>query len=178
MGRKMITKICINCGKEYECRPDHINKSKFCSYFCKGTYEKKHNPNFKRKTISYGKDHPNWKGGKIINSQGYCLIKNRDHKYADHQGYVREHRLVMEKHLGRYLLPTEDVHHINGIKTDNRIENLELITDRSKHIKKYHSQKLEYFFKKGQKAYPHKDGCKCFRCTKTSPNQRLKVISI
>ena len=68
----------------------------------------------------------NWQGGRTNHSKGYIYIKNRDHPRSGKNGYVFEHILVMESEIGRYLLKGENVHHTNGIRSDNRLENLEL----------------------------------------------------
>ena len=74
-----------------------------------------------------GKKHIFWKGGIIRGKEhGYVYIYKSKHPHRI-GNYVKEHRLVMEKCLGRYLEPSEAVHHRNGIKDDNRIENLELV---------------------------------------------------
>lgn len=81
-----------------------------------------------------GENQWKWNGGKKHDSYGYALIASHFHPFAQYGGYVFEHRLVMEKHLGRYLKPTEIIHHKNGIKTDNRIENLKLFENHREHI--------------------------------------------
>ena len=77
-----------------------------------------------------GKNNPMWNGGISHNKQGYKLIKVYDgHPYysmADSKGYILEHRLVIAEAMGRSLVKGETVHHVNGIKDDNRIDNLEL----------------------------------------------------
>lgn len=88
-----------------------------------------------------GSKHWNWKGGRTYHTSGYVLIYCPEHPRAKcNNGHVFEHILVMEKHLGRYLLEGEIIHHKNEIRDDNRIENLEM-TNRIEHIKHHHTDK-------------------------------------
>jgi len=88
----------------------------------------------KLKLYKDAKKHPRYKG-KVKNDGGYILIYSANHPYKDKHNRVREHRLVMEKHLGRYLKPEEVVHHLDGIKDNNRIGNLKLFKNHSEHRK-------------------------------------------
>jgi len=116
---------CRHCNKEFLTYP--LGNKKYCSKFC---YWK----NLKKDKLLLGENHPNWKGGKTIN-KGYVSIYLPSHPFAWHKKYIQEHRLVVEKHLGRYLTKKEVIHHINSIKNDNRPENLYLFDTNRKHLK-------------------------------------------
>jgi hypothetical protein len=74
-------------------------------------------------------DNGYWKGGRTKHHAGYMMVRVVEHPRAIRNGgYVFEHILVMEEMLGRLLFPDETVHHKNGVKDDNRPENLELWT--------------------------------------------------
>lgn len=106
---------CIVCGKLFI--PKH-NKSKgvYCSYKCSGKARRKDR----------------------IFRGGYWYIHFPQHQHCTKQGYVMEHRVVMEQHLKRFLKPNEVVHHINHDSSDNRINNLVLYDSPGKHSANEH----------------------------------------
>lgn len=76
-----------------------------------------------------------WRGGRSVDKHGYVLIHGVDHPHATKAGYVREHRLVMEGVLGRYLKPGEVVHHIDGDPGNNAPANLRLYRSNGAHLR-------------------------------------------
>lgn len=90
-----------------------------------------------------GKNSHSWKNGRRKDGKGYMLIYKPEHPFCRPSKCIFEHRLIMEKHLRRYLTKEEVVHHINGNPLDNRIENLQLFKNESGHSKFHRSPIVE-----------------------------------
>lgn len=130
-----VEKECAICNDTfilYDC-PSNAGIDKiYCSNRCRGIGISKRSRKHK-----WGLLRP-----KFINWQGYVMVWKRNHPHKNYQGYVREHRLVMEKSLGRFLEKEEVIHHINGNRQDNDLSNL-LLTSKSDHAKlEYQEGKL------------------------------------
>ena len=121
--RRAIARICVDCGERQYTRANGVReqlKTKTFNCRCKPCHARR------PKVLPRGKDHWHWKGGRHETKAGYVIIMVPEHLKSNSNGYVLEHRVVMEEKLGRPLLSHETVHHKNGIRSDNRPENLEL----------------------------------------------------
>lgn len=89
-------------------------------------------------------NHPCWKGGKIIDKDGYILVYAPDHAFPRKMRYIREHILVIENAIGRRLAKDECVHHKDHNRQNNSIENLELVK-RGEHSKLHRKLDVKTF---------------------------------
>ncbi len=125
---------CDKCGKE---RWVETRYGKPRSKLCRTCSIKSSERNEKISASLRRDKSPKWKGGTYIHGDGYNMVylDSNDFFFPMISGnnHVLEHRLVMAKHLGRCLQTFERVHHKNGNRQDNRIENLELIGSQGEH---------------------------------------------
>ena len=171
----MAIKKCIICKKEFQ--SNYLHQKICLSEYCKKEFIKFHNhlsylknlrkcpecenlrdrnANLCRSCASKkrrGSGNSNWKGGIKKASHGYIYIKAPKHPHTIKEGYVYEHILVMEQHLGRYLIPEEVVHHIDFNPSNNSIENLHLFSNRQAH-NDYHAMLRHFVREELKNEYP------------------------
>jgi len=128
----MNNRICAECGRTFQPSSGHLRCPSCRSHnLCAcGARKVKQSKTCANCRTEKGASNSNWKGGRTRHKRGYLMTRVPGHPRAStgNGNYVFEHVLVMEEMLGRYLLPDENVHHRNGVRDDNRPENLELWT--------------------------------------------------
>lgn len=142
---KTVQLVCKGCGTEFAEYASHVERRAFCSRACKAKYEVRPDHS--------GNKNPCWKGGKSPHQDGYIYVLVGEHPFASTGNYIFEHRYVMEQWLiendpesrflveiegEKYLSPEIVIHHKNQLKTDNRIGNLECMTQ-SEHMTHHHN---------------------------------------
>lgn len=113
--------------EEYRMKISKIAKSKGFGKWMIGKKQSKETIEKRCISIGKGKNHHAWKGGRF-KAKGYVFIYKPDYASSNSDGYIFEHRFLMEQKIFRFLTKKEVVHHINGIRDDNRIENLQIMT--------------------------------------------------
>lgn len=164
MKKNRTTNVCKVCSLRFEIKVSRKNTAKYCSKICMNKSMFGHRPY-------------NTSGGRLTH-KGYVYILTNGHPNGGRDGYVAEHRLVMETHLGRYLTKKEVVHHLNHNRSDNRIENLKLEASQSDHFKEHLSEIMTI-----NKSRPHPwtgrkhtEATKAkLRATKNTPEFRKKM---
>ena len=127
--------ITCPCGQVVETFPSRLKRKKYCSKKC--FYRFHGRPSglvYKIRVVNKG-----WfkkRNGYGLNKKGYKVIYHRGGKWKG-----QEHRLVMEEYLGRKLRTDEVVHHLNGVKTDNRVINLQVMT-KKQHDRLHNGKKI------------------------------------
>lgn len=118
----MPTKNCIYCGKEIVVKPARMERTKFCSRACLGA-SKVGQPFAEATQFKKGNLPPNYREGNYT-SKGYDYLRMPTHPRANVNGYVLKHILAWEAANSRQVPEGYVIHHINGIRSDNRPENL------------------------------------------------------
>ena len=120
---RYIWNACGDCGKERWVLLRHNAPLNLRCHGCSNKLKRPH----RKHVWMQGDKNSNWRGGRSLTKDGYIRVLTQPANFfypmANHS-YVLEHRLVMARHLGRCLQDWELVHHLNGIKTDNRLANL------------------------------------------------------
>lgn len=177
--KTFVEKVCAHCGEEFGV-PKHRADALFCCFECRRLHTIKIKPcaecgePVQRSPAQYSRNQINF----FCNQKCRSSWMRKQPGKANCRGYVtrnfggkqsKEHRMVMEAHLGRRLLRNETVHHINGQRDDNRIENLELWVNGQPYGQRHH-EKIEW-----AQTFLEENGYSVFKGTQTITDPLLGV---